>query len=155
MKKIGLTLLVIVAGISSLKAQRLYEKAIGFRVGTMVGASYKQFFHTDGAFEAILDLDITQTSKMSLRGTFVYEYHFPIKAVDGLSWYLGPGVTIGGEIGGDSKFLFGVDFIGGAEYKFATIPLCLALDFDPKFFITGYDEDFKPLNIGLTLRYTF
>jgi hypothetical protein len=95
---------------------------------------------------------------MSVRGTFLYEYHFPVKAVDGLAWYIGAGVTTGAKIGNTSNrsFLFGVDVPGGVEYKLATLPLCFSFDFDPKLYFTGYDNiHFAVANVGLTARYTF
>jgi hypothetical protein len=154
-KKIGLTFLLFVAGITALTAQH-YEKAIGLRAGTMLGASYKQFFHTAGAYEAILDMDILHSGYMSLRGTFLYEYHFLIHSIDGLSWYIGPGATIGVRIGDGSAFLLGIDIISGLEYKFSTTPLCLSLDVDPKFyFVRGANNDLFSPNAALTLRYTF
>ncbi|MDR1406234.1 MAG: hypothetical protein LBI89_03425 [Prevotellaceae bacterium] len=156
-KKTGFLLLLFVAGVSTLTAQN-YERAIGLRLGTMVGGSYKQFIHTAGAIEAILDLDIVHPSQMSVRGTFFYERHFPIIAVDGLEWYIGPGVTVGAKIGDntDRLFLCGVDFVGGVEYKLATLPLCFAFDFDPKLYFTGYSGiRIAPANVGFTMRYTF
>ncbi|MDR2802528.1 MAG: hypothetical protein LBB31_04845 [Prevotellaceae bacterium] len=156
-KKTGLFFLLLVMAGSTLAAQD-YERSIGLRLGTMIGGSYKQFLHTAGAIEAILDLDIAHSSRMSVRGTVLYEYHFPIKAVDGLAWYLGAGVTIGAKVGdtADRLFLFGADILGGVEYKLMTLPLCFSLDFDPKIYFAGYDTaHFEPLCIGLTARYTF
>ncbi|MDR3134184.1 MAG: hypothetical protein LBU42_09250 [Prevotellaceae bacterium] len=156
-KKTGLFLLLSVVAVSTLAAQS-YERSIGLRLGTMVGGSYKQFLHTAGAIEAILDLDISHPSQMSVRGTFLYEYHFPIIAVDGLAWYLGGGATVGAKVGdaSDRLFLSGADVIGGIEYKLATVPLCFSLDFDHKLYFTGYDTIHPDLaNVGLTMRYTF
>jgi hypothetical protein len=155
--KTGLIFLLFAVGVSTLAAQS-YERAIGFRAGTMLGGSYKKFLHPAGAMEAIFDLDIVRPSQMSVRGTFLYEYHFPIKVVDGLAWYLGPGITVGAKIGNSDNrtFLFGADILGGVEYKLATLPLCFAFDFDPKIYFTGYDSiRLDPANAGLTLRYTF
>jgi hypothetical protein len=156
-KKIGLLLLVLAVAGSTLSAQD-YTRAIGLRLGTMIGGSYKQFVNTAGALEAILDLDIVHPSQMSVRGTVLYEYHFPIKAVDGLAWYVGAGVTIGAKIGDTDKrlFLFGVDVPGGVEYKLTTVPLCFSFDFDPKIYFTGYNYiHFAAANVGVTMRYTF
>ena len=156
-KKTGLLLLVLMAAVSTLSAQE-YTRAIGFRLGTMVGGSYKHFVNTASALEAILDLDIVHSSRMSIRGTFLYEYHFPITAVDGLAWYIGAGITVGAKIGDTANrlFLFGADVPGGIEYKLATLPLCFSFDFDPKLYFTGYETiHFAPENVGLTMRYTF
>ncbi|MDR3351165.1 MAG: hypothetical protein LBN98_05965 [Prevotellaceae bacterium] len=156
-KKTGLLLLLLTASASMLAAQD-YERSIGLRAGTMIGGSYKQFLHTAGALEAILDLDIIHPNLMSIRGTALYEYHFPIKAVDGLAWYIGAGVTVGAKIenASDRLFLFGADILGGVEYKLATLPLCFAFDFDPKLYFAGYDTfHFGAANVGLTARYTF
>ena len=143
---------------ASMLAAQSYERSIGLRLGTVVGGSYKQFLHTAGALEAILDLDIVHPSLMSVRGTALYEYHFPIRAVDGLAWYIGAGFTIGTKIGDttNKRFLFGMDVLGGVEYKLMTLPLCFALDFDPKIYFAGYDAFYlEPASVGLTMRYTF
>ncbi|MDR0694241.1 MAG: hypothetical protein LBF81_02950 [Prevotellaceae bacterium] len=156
-KKTGLFLLLLITSASTLAAQD-YERSIGLRLGTVVGGSYKQFLHTAGALEAILDLDIVHQSRMSVRGTVLYEYHFPIRAVDGLAWYIGAGITAGAKIGDttDKPFLFGADVLGGVEYKLMTLPLCFAFDFDPKLYFIGYDTiHLDPSSVGLTMRYTF
>ena len=156
-KKTGIFLLLSIISATTLVAQD-YERSIGLRVGTIAGGSYKQFLHTAGALEAILDFGIVHPSQMSIRGTELYEYHFPIKAVDGLAWYIGAGFTVGAKIGDatNKHFLFGADVLGGVEYKLATLPLCFALDFDPKIYFTGYDTfHLDPNNAGLTIRYTF
>jgi hypothetical protein len=157
MKKLTIITLLLILGFSQLSAQN-YERSFGLRAGTMIGASYKQFFRpvSPSAFEAVLDMDMIRLKEMSLRGSIFYEYHFRIQSVDGLSWYLGPGLTIGAKVGNNSAFLFAVDVIGGVEYKLSRAPISFSLDGNPKLFLTGYgNATFKPANVGLTARYTF
>jgi len=155
MKKTILVFLLVTFGASTLIAQD-YERAFGLRLGTMVGASYKQFLNTSQAIEAIVDLDIIDSDALSLRGTALYQFHFPISSVDGLAWYIGPGATFGLRLGDDSGFLLGLDGMVGLEYKLSELPLCFSIDYNPKFYLIGYDDPkFKAANAGLTIRYTF
>jgi len=157
MRKTILAFLLVVVGASTAAAQN-YDQAFGLRLGTMVGASYKQFVNSSQAFEAIADLDILHSDAMVVRATALYEFHIPIYSVDGLSWYIGPGVSAGVQLGDDSGFILGLDAIGGIEYKLASLPFCFSLDYNPKIFLLGYEKAKDKLswaNLGLTIRYTF
>ncbi|MDR0668426.1 MAG: hypothetical protein LBF90_07405 [Prevotellaceae bacterium] len=153
-KKTALLLLMTTAGLSTLNAQN-YERAVGGRIGTMIGASYKQFITTAHALEGVVDLDILHPNDMSLRATALYEFHHAWPNADGLSWYVGPGATAGALISANSSFIFAADGVAGLEYKLAEIPLCFAFDLNPKIYLIGYGYiKFSP-NIGVTVRYTF
>ena len=129
-----------------------YTKAIGLRIGSSIGASYKQFMNPDRAIEGILDLDILEKDQMKLKVTGIYQFHFNID-VDGLSWYAGPGASAGIYVGDNSGFLMAIDGMVGIEYKFNNVPVVLAFDWNPKVQIIT-NAGFKPDNFGLTIRFT-
>ena len=129
-----------------------YTKAIGLRIGSSIGASYKQFMNPDRAIEGILDLDILEKDQMKLKVTGIYQFHFNID-VDGLSWYAGPGASAGIYVGDNSGFLMAIDGMAGIEYKFHNVPVVLAFDWNTKVQIIT-NAGFKPDNFGLTIRFT-
>jgi hypothetical protein len=129
-----------------------YTKAIGLRLGSSIGASYKQFMQPDRAVEGILDLDILDQEYMKLKVTGIYQFHFNIN-VDGLSWYAGPGASAGIYVGDHSGFLMAIDGMVGIEYKFFNAPVVLAMDWNPKVQIIT-NTGFKPDNFALTVRFT-
>lgn len=147
------TLLIFAAFfmMSSAFAQE-YTQAIGLRIGTSIGASYKQFIQPTRAIEGILDLDILDEDQMKIKVTGIYQFHFDVN-VDGLSFFVGPGASAGIYIGDSSGFLMAIDGMAGVEYKFANAPIALSFDWNPKVQIIT-DAGFKPNNFGLTVRYT-
>lgn len=129
-----------------------YTRSIGLRIGSSIGASYKEFIRPSTAIEGILDLDILDEDKMKLKLSGFYQFHFNVD-VDGLSLYAGPGASAGIYVGDESGFMMSVDGIGGVEYKFHNAPIALSFDWNPKVQIIN-DAGFKPSNFGLTIRYT-
>lgn len=129
-----------------------YTRSIGLRLGSSIGASYKEFIRPSTAIEGILDLDILDEDKMKLKLSGFYQFHFNVD-VDGLSLYAGPGASAGIYVGDESGFMMSVDGIGGVEYKFHNAPIALSFDWNPKVQIIN-DAGFKPSNFGLTIRYT-
>ncbi len=150
MKKTLLLFAAIVI-MSSAFAQE-YTQAIGLRIGSSIGASYKQFIQPTRAIEGILDLDILDGDQMKIKVTGIYQFHFDVN-VDGLSLFAGPGASAGIYIGDRSGFLMAIDGMAGVEYKFANAPIALSFDWNPKVQIIT-DAGFKPNNFGLTVRYT-
>ena len=148
--------LIIAALLISLSTfSQNYSKAIGLRLGSSIGVSYKQFFSADRAAEALFDIDILGKNTTKIKASCYYEFHFDVN-IDGLSLYAGPGVSAGAFVSGlyGKYFVMSVDAMGGVEYKFNNVPVVLAFDWTPKFqFIT--DSGFKPANFALTARYTF
>lgn len=137
---------------SALLTAQDYTKAIGLRVGSSIGASYKQFLEPKRAIEGILDLDILSKETLKLKVTGIYQFNFTTD-VDGLSWYAGPGASAGIYVGDNNGFLMSVDGMVGVEYKFHNAPVALSFDWNPKVQIIT-DAGFKPANFGLTIRYT-
>jgi hypothetical protein len=154
MKKI-FYILVLMLFISTSSFSQSYERAVGIRIGSSIGGSYRQFLSQNKAFEAILDLDIIGRDYMKVKGSGYYLFHFNLN-VDGLALFAGPGASAGVFVSGDyrDKLILSVDGMGGIEYKFNNAPIVLAFDWNPKVQIVT-DAGFKPANFALTVRYTF
>ena len=166
---IGLALVALGA---TTYAQAPYKHSIGGVVGTFYGASYKTF-----AFGEKLPLQVDLGTKLSIwRGAFWgvdvnpnLMYQQPISNI-GLYWFAGGGVSLGYAFGygglyrsygyGYGSFgsgRFGVNAIGGVEYKFK-FPLTLQTDFRPGFgllFRKGYSAAYFDWGITVSARYTF
>lgn len=141
-----------------------YTNGIGVRVGPgEVGATFKHFFSERLAVEAfVLNRPAFGLNYSYFRLGGVLGYHFPIEAVEGLSWYVGGGLSMVAYAGGYRKnyansAAVGIapHALGGAEYKFAKLPLAVAVDWMPGFLIGGhFNGPFFDAG-GLAARYTF
>lgn len=143
------TLFLFTVGVAS--AQE-YRSAIGLRIGSSVGASYKQFLNRSQAIEGIVDLDIIGKDNMKVKATALYQFHLPTGA-DGLNWYFGPGASAGIFVGDNSGVVMSIDGVLGIEYKFNNAPIALSFDWNPKVQIIS-EAGFIPQNFGLTIRFT-
>lgn len=147
-----------------------YNNAIGGTVGFMNGVSFKTFptnhfgIQLDLGYRFIVDYEYNAVPiVLTFNPNFMYE-----KACgNGFYWFIGGGLNLGATLPhhrvgwyDHSYFVFGVNVFGGAEYKFANIPLALQVDARPGFFLFGnrYHDpyilfDYNFLNISA--RYTF
>ncbi len=148
MKK-TLLLLIALLSVSGLFAQN-YTSSIGLRIGSSIGASYKQFLEPTRAIEGILDLDIIEKDHMKIKVTGIYQFHYNVN-VDGLVLYAGPGASAGIYVGDSSGFMMSIDGMAGVEYKFHNSPIALSFDWNPKVQIIT-NSGFKPNNFALTVR---
>jgi hypothetical protein len=141
---------------TGLKAQEIntsssYETAIGLKFGP--GAiSVKHFVNEGVAIEGL-----GYFTSYGFRLTGLYEFHHDITSVEGLKWYVGPGVHVGfynSAYGGGSSL--GIDGVLGLDYKFQGAPINASLDWQPSFEFgsIGYDG-FVGNWGGLGIRYTF
>ena len=159
MKK--LLLLCLTAGIvlfaqTDLKAQQTYKNAIGGRLGTANGITYKTFMTGDRALDFILNFR-SNNNYSTFRFTGLYEIHNDINNAPGLRWYYGPGATVGSrkyKPTDDSDLLVSLDGVLGLDYKFDGVPINLALDWKPAIEITPNTE-FDAEGFGLSIRFTF
>jgi hypothetical protein len=159
MKK--LLLLCLTAGIvlfaqTDLKAQQTYKNAIGGRLGTANGITYKTFMTGDRALDFILNFR-SNNNYSTFRFTGLYEIHNNINNAPGLRWYYGPGATVGSrkyKPTDDSDLLVSLDGVLGLDYKFDGVPINLALDWKPAIEITPNTE-FDAEGFGLSIRFTF
>jgi len=143
-----------------------YKNAVGLRFGETSGFTYKHMFNNGNAFEGILS-----AFPYTLGVTGLYEKHFNT-GVQGLRWYVGGGghMNIGGPVSrtyyyyGDGRyryvyrsggFAFGVDAIGGAEYKFKKIPLAISSDLKPFIEWNDYGNIYYTIDPSLGVKFTF
>jgi hypothetical protein len=153
MKKV---LIIISALLITMSAKgQDYERAVSARLGTSIGASYKQFVTAGSAFETIASLDIIGKNDRKLTMAAYGEYHYNL-GVDGLSLFGGPGVSFGFYVAGDYKdgAILSIDLIGGIEYKLPDQPFIIAFDWNPQLQMVT-NAGIKPANFGISLRYTF
>jgi len=131
-------------------AAQSYSKAVGIRLGpnsaaVTAGFTGKYFLNEKAAVEAIVGIN----NGLGICG--LYELHFPIEAVNNLSWF--------GGAGGYVAFRSSTTFVGaagiiGLDYKFEEIPLNLSLDWKPELNIISKIA-FESSGIGLSARFTF
>ncbi len=161
--------LVLSLSFAALFAQSDYKQSIGVRLGNgyydVASAAYKTFLSDASALE--LDLGIRPYRAGSFHWTNVslsgaYQYHFDIKPVKGLKWFVGGGVTASNTFSNYSYYKgvgVGVFPTAGADYKFEKMPLAVSVDVRPTFNVvepfdySGY-ANFYP-NVGVSARYTF
>ena len=146
-------------------AQSDYKSALGVRAGVPVAGTFKQFISTASAIEVDAGFWHDPVSYGFTYFTFgaMYQYHFPIPAVEGLKWYVGGGALAQfysyNDNWGDHKPSstgFGLNAVGGIDYKFKNIPLNLSADWTPIFFLhRGYYDTFEAGFGGICARYTF
>ncbi len=168
MKKISVILLSLVMGLMlTVNAQAPYKHSIGGTFVNMEAVSYKTFFNDNLALSVDLGFKWTIGAFKGGSGllmsfeanpNFMYESAIGSK---GLYWLAGGGVSLGMGLptyaGGGVIGKFGVNAIGGIEYKF-NIPLTLQADFRP-----GYGLMFNSVGAGsyfdwglcFGVRYTF
>ncbi len=134
MKKICVILLVLVMGISfTMNAQAPYKHSVGVTVGSFEAFSYKIFLMDNFALSLDAGFNVWPWS-MEVNPNLMYEAPTGAK---GLHWFAGGGLSLGYVVGGGYRGYynagkFGINAIGGIEYKF-NIPLTLQADFRPGF----------------------
>lgn len=161
MKKIALlfSLFFILAVANDLKAQN-YQSAIGLRLGAPLAVSYKFFISEPAAIELYLGFRSYSIGYTFLNPGAMYQYHFPISGVDGLSWYVGGGASLFLYNFNDNYcnecdgLAFGINGALGLDYKFANAPVNLSADWLPTIVIAGDFAGFGGGNGALSARYT-
>ncbi|MEO5905329.1 MAG: hypothetical protein ABIQ11_01290, partial [Saprospiraceae bacterium] len=161
MKKIAIlfSMLFLLAMANDLKAQN-YQSALGLRLGFPLAVSYKFFISEPAAIELYLGFRSYNFGYTFLNPGVMYQYHFPISGVDGLSWYVGAGASIYLYNYKDNYcpdcdgLAFGLNGVLGLDYKFANAPINLSADWLPSIVIGGNFTGFGGGNGALAARYT-
>ena len=161
MKKIALlfSMLFLLAMANDLKAQN-YQSALGLRLGFPLAASYKFFVSEPAAFELYVGFRSYSIGYTFLNPGAMYQYHFPISGVDGLSWYVGGGASLFLYSFNDNYcpecdgLAFGINGALGLDYKFADAPINLSADWLPTIAIGGNFSGFGGSYGALAARYT-
>lgn len=153
MKKVFLTLALIVSGICAVNAQG-EDKAIGLRLGYGGEISYQQSLGSANRIE--LDLGINNYG-FGLSG--IYQWVWDLSALsDGFNWYAGVGANLGSfdyDTTNNTNGKLNIGALGqiGIEYNF-DIPLQLSLDYRPGiYFLDGVHSSYD--GICLSARYKF
>ncbi|MDT0294351.1 hypothetical protein ACFQ3R_01465 [Mesonia ostreae] len=166
MKKIFLTLSLVLGALLTMNAQEISNNAIGLRLGGGDGfgaeVSYQRALGSDNNR---LELDLgwrndKHFDAFKLAGLYQWVWNID----GGFNWYAGAGAGIGSVDDNrhyrddfehkDGAFLFVAGNIG-IEYNF-DIPLLVSLDFRPEIGFSDYDviDDFAP-DIAIGVRYQF
>ena len=127
-----------------------YQTAIGIKFYP-TGATVKHFVSERNALEGI-----GYFFNYGARITGLYEIHGNISNAGGLKWYIGPGAHLGfynNKYGGGTAI--GVDGVLGLDYKIASAPINLSLDWQPSVeFGSKFNNGFTGNWGGIAIRYT-
>jgi hypothetical protein len=145
-KPLFIFLLFAAFSTSDVKAQS-YKTAVGVRLSSNAAiinnaVSAKLFFNKTVALEALLSFD-----PLAIGG--LLEVHKPIGATSGLQLFYGGGLY--GAFKGNRNV--GAQGVLGLDYKFATIPVNLSLDWKPELNFFN-DFIFEPAVVGISARFT-
>lgn len=121
---------------------RVYETAVGIRLGSPLSVSAKHFLHEEGAVELAVGFrNDDPFSYIHISGA--YQFHKPIGEVENLFYYVGAGASIirckytpeyeipGEETGSFTSTYFALQGYVGVDYAFEDIPLNLSVDWIP------------------------
>ncbi len=128
-----------------------YKSAVGLRLGSSLGVSYKKFIQPNKAIEGVLDLDILYRNEMKVEVKGLYLFHFGLN-VDGLSAFAGPGVSAGIYVGDSSGYIMSIEGMAGFEYKFHNSPIALSFDWNPRLQMIK-SAGLKGDGFAITIRY--
>jgi hypothetical protein len=135
-----------------------YKAAIGLKFIYGISLTGKVFIKENSALEGILRYNSAGGLGSNIAFSGLYEYHSPIKGVDGLRWYVGGGGHVNHftwkDVDADAVTTFGVVGIVGLEYKFANLPLAVSADWQPAYIISN-PSGFSAENGGIGIKYTF
>lgn len=135
-----------------------YKAAIGLKFIYGVALTGKVFVNENSALEGILKYNGAGGLGSNIAFSGLYEYHAPIKGVDGLRWYVGGGGHVNyfswKDSDVDAVTTFGVAGVLGLEYKFANLPLAISADWQPAYIISS-PSGFSAENGGIGIKYTF
>lgn len=153
MKK-SLVVLIALTLSASVFAQD-YNQAIGLRFGYDFALAYKDNVSSANFYEIGVNLH-PWGNALGVNAYGFYNWNHAFSGARGLSWYVGPGATIGLYNDG---FAASINCMIGLEYKFAGAPIALSLDYAPGLgFYNNNDLNgfgFCGYIGGLGVKYTF
>lgn len=158
MRKSIVFILALLSVNITLKAQD-YENAIGVRLGTSNGVTFKHAIGNDAALEGIL-----AARWRGFNITVLYEKHAMAFSEPRLKWFYGAGGHIGFWHGyrhhpwfdedDDDYVVVGIDGIIGLEYTLEEAPLNFGIDWKPAFNIVGWTGLWAD-ELALSVRFVF
>lgn len=155
MKKYFLVATILFSVAIAANAQAPYNKAIGIKFPSGITATYKNFISDKSSIE--LQAGFLPDA---FRVAGLYEFNFfNLGNIEGLGWYVGPGVHFQAyknsyQKENNVKSEFGVDGIIGLDYKFNNLPINISADWQPSVALVG-DSGGSVSNGGIAIRYTF
>jgi hypothetical protein len=166
MKKVIVSVFMLLGVVFSAQAQDISKNALGLRLGDNDGFGAEVSYQRGLSDKTRLEFNLGWRSSNTydaVKTTGLYQWVWNIDG--GFNWYAGAGGGIGAwksepfyvnnvRFSGDSStVLFAAGDIG-IEYNF-DIPIQLSLDFRPEFYFSdGIQDDFGP-DIALGIRYRF
>lgn len=151
-----LTILVILAALTTGIRAQSYGSAIGLRGGDPSGVTFKTFINSINSLELIAGTGYWGHNFVI---TGFYEWQQPTEWTPNLDWFIGPGAHLGfwndyyrEDYG--TGILLGIDGIIGLEYTLDDIPLNFSLGFGPSVQLTS-GPGFIYWNGGFAARYIF
>jgi len=135
-----------------------YKAAVGLKFIYGISLTGKFFISENSALEGILRYNGAGGLGSNIAFSALYEYHLPIKGVNGLRWYVGGGGHVNYFSWDDSDIdgvaSYGVVGVLGLEYKFSKLPLAISADWQPAYIISP-GSGFSAENGGIGVKYTF
>lgn len=154
MKKIGIILILILSiSYRTYSQEGGYRSSVGLAFGLPTGLNYKTFVSTKGAIDLVggvrLGIDFVEIRLVGL-----YEHHISTN-VTGLRFYFGGGGSFYHTNVGKGNVWLGLNASLGGEYKIENVPLVLAADWTPVFWLSG-NKDLLSIQSGaFKIRYVF
>lgn len=156
MKRLLVLIPVFLLILSTESKAQAYKYAVGGRLGTTNGVTFKMFLDKESAVDLIAHFQSNKDYSY-FRFTGLYEIHQPINNGYGVNWYYGGGGSIGGrnyKPADNGELLLSADGVVGLDYKFDEAPVNVSLDWKPAFRIVPNTRlDF--FEVGLSIRFTF
>lgn len=143
-----LLFVLVSTAILSQRAQAQELNSVGLRLGYGLEISYQRMLSDRNRVEVDLGFPEFDFHGVNATGTFLWNWD--IAGVDGLGWYVGPGVNLG-----FSHNWMRVGVVGqiGLEYSFRA-PITLSLDYRPGFgFAPRFGFSFT--SFAVSARYRF
>jgi hypothetical protein len=124
-----------------------YKTAVGVRLGVGGGLNLKTFISEKNALDFSFFLGNGASRLVGL-----YQVHGDLSTEGNFKWYLGGGPSIM-FVKNQSKSVLGINGVVGLDYKIKSLPLNVALDWQPGFQI-GSSYGFVNDWVTLAVRYT-
>ncbi len=161
MKKLVVTIVLLIGFVFGISAQDVSSHAIGIRTGDNDGfnteISYQRKIKSNNRFE--LDLGYRNNKNFNAwKLSGIYQWVLNIDG--GFNWYAGFGAGVGSWSNKSNRVIDDGIFVNaagniGVEYNF-DIPLLISLDFRPEFgIVNDFGDNDLNLDIALGLRYQF
>ena len=138
MKKYFLIAVISFFAVTISNAQAPYNKAIGIKFPSGITVTYKNFISDKSSIE--LQAGFLPDA---FRVAGLYEFNFyNLGNVQGLGWYVGPGVHFQAyknsyQKENNVKSEFGIDGVIGLDYKFNNLPINISADWQPSVALVG------------------